>query len=542
MLRDTADYSLMISSTATTRFIWIMSASLCCMLAGCFEHDYKAEADRDAYGIIDQKWQNDFGAKANFKISDTDPSPLDIQQAQTLSSLQKLSLPQAVALATAQNRQYQSQREVLYLQALDLRLTRHQFDNLFFGGGNAGYGGDSDHDVLGAEANAGFNRLLSNGTRIGAKIGLAWADILTGNLRGGLASILGVTVVKPLLRGSRREIVFEGLTQAERDTLYQIRSFNRFRKTFVVDVITEYYLVLQLQDSALNAQQNHQALVLLYERSQKLVQAAVLPKTELQRVHQEVIGAHDRHLQRQRIYEEALDRFKITLSLDPSNQCQIDFQLLQAMRTAGMRYPDFTESDVVAAAQSRRLDLANVSDRIVDAQRKVVVAEDQLRAELNIVGNAGLTSAKNADWTRLQARDNQYGLGLELDLPFDRMLEATEYRKAQIALNQRKREYEQHSSEITLAIREAYRRLVESAERHKIQTEALELAQKRHKDTTILLKHKRVSTRRVLQAQSDLLEAQDAGTDALIDFAVATLAFYRDTGVLNVQPDGMWKL
>lgn len=527
---------------ATSHLIWTLTWGLCFLLAGCQSHDYKAEADRDVYRIIDEKWEADHGTQANFRISDTEPGPQDLRPTPVPPSLGTLTLPQAVALATAQNREYQSQKEALFLQALDLRLTRHQFDNLFFGGGNAGVAGNSDHEVLGAEANAGFNRLLSNGTRISAQIGLAWADILTGNLKGGVASILGVTVVKPLLRGSRREIVLEGLTQAERDTLYQIRSFNRFRKTFVVAVITEYYLVLQLQDSVQNAQQNYQSLVVLYEQSQRLVEAGLLPQLEVQRVHQEVIQAYDRQLQRQRLYEEATDRFKITLSLNPSNQCQVDFQVLQALKTSGMRFPDFTEEDVVAAALARRLDLANASDQIIDAQRKVVVAEDQLRAELNIVGNSGLTSAKRADWTRLQARDNEYGLGLELDLPFDRMLEATEYRKAQIALTQRKREYEQQSSEVTLAIREAYRRLVEAAERYKIQTEALGLAQKRYKDTNILLRHQRVSTRRVLSAQSDLLEAQDAGADALVDFTLATLAFYRDTGVLNVQPDGMWRL
>jgi outer membrane protein TolC len=532
----------MISNNATSWFMWIMSVSACCLLAGCAEHDYKAEADRDAYQIIDEKWQADFGSKANFKISDTEPSPDDIQPIQTPANLGKLTLPQAVALATAQNRQYQSQREALYLQALDLRLTRHQFENLFFGGGNLGYSGNSDHDVLGAEANAGFNRLLANGTRISAKIGLAWADILSGNLRGGLASILGATVVMPLLRGSQREIVLEGLTQAERDTLYQIRSFNRFRKTFVVEVITEYYSILLWQDWAQNAQQNRSSLIAFYEHCQKLVQAGLLPKLELQRIHQEGIQAYNRHLQRQRIYEEALDRFKITLSLKPTHQCQVDFQVLQDLKAAGMGYPDFSEDDVIDAALSRRLDLANVSDQVIDAQRKVAVAEDQLRAELNIVANTGLTSAKDADWTRLQARDNEYGVGLDLDLPFDRMMEATEYRKAQIALNQRKREYEQHSSEITLAIREAYRKLVEAAERYRIQAEALELALKRQRDTMILLKHRRVSTRRVLQALADLLDAQDAGTKALVDFTVATLAFYRDTGVLNIQPDGMWKL
>ena len=30
-------------------------------------------------------------------------------------------------------------------------------------------------------------------------------------------------------------------------------------------------------------------------------------------------------------------------------------------------------------------------------------------------------------------------------------------------------------------------------------------------------------------------------TTALVDFAVATLALYRDVGVLQVRPDGMWE-
>jgi len=44
-----------------------------------------------------------------------------------------------------------------------------------------------------------------------------------------MTSILSATVTQPLLRGSDRKVVLENLTQAERDTLYQVRFFNRFR-------------------------------------------------------------------------------------------------------------------------------------------------------------------------------------------------------------------------------------------------------------------------------------------------------------------------
>ena len=75
-----------------------------------------------------------------------------------------------------------------------------------------------------------------------------------------------------------------------------------------------------------------------------------------------------------------------------------------------------------------------------------------------------------------------------------------------------------------------------------MQTEALDVARKHLNNTSTLLRHNRVSTRRVLQALSDLENALNADAEALVNFAVAQLEFYRDTGILNIKPDGMWKL
>ena len=103
--------------------------------------------------------------------------------------------------------------------ALDLRLTRHEFEYQFFGGAGGGYNADRNDEAVGIESRIGFNRLLAGGTRISAELAVAWVDVLTGNMRGGLASILSTTVTQPLLRGSDRKVVLESLTQAERDTL-----------------------------------------------------------------------------------------------------------------------------------------------------------------------------------------------------------------------------------------------------------------------------------------------------------------------------------
>jgi len=516
-------------------------ACMCCWL-GCAQHNYKKEADDQVYNIIDQKWDEDFGTKNNYKISDTEPSPNDIQIEKKITSFGVLTLPQAVALSTAYNREYQTQKELLYTMALDLRLTRHEFEYQFFGGAGAGYNADRNDEAVGVESRIGFNRLLAGGTRISTELAGAWVDVLTGNLRGGLSSILSTTVTQPLLRGSDRRVVLENLTQAERDTLYEVRSFNRFRKTFVVSVISQYYDILQKHDAMENARNNYITLAWIYERVEKLSNAGRVPLLELERIQQEKLQASNIYSQAEKEYQQMLDEFKIVLGLPTTTRLELDQEEFEAARTVEMVEPDFAEDKVIEAAMLQRLDLVNSADAIIDAQRKVYVAADGFNADASLVGTANFVSSRRADRGTVDWMREEYGVGLEINLPLDRVAEQNVYRKALITLNQRQREYELAADTIALEVRQAHRNLTEAAERYKTLLEALELAQQRFNKNFLLLQHGKASSRRVLQAQSALFEAQNEAGLALLNYTVATLKFYRDTGALQVLPDGMWKL
>jgi outer membrane protein TolC len=272
-----------------------------------------------------------------------------------------------------------------------------------------------------------------------------------------------------------------------------------------------------------------------------LANAGRLPLLELDRIRQDKLKALKIYAQAQKDYKQLLDEFKITLSMPTMTDLVLDENELEAARKAGMTVPDFSEVEVLETALLRRLDLSNSADMVIDAQRKVFVAADTLRAELNMVGSAKGVSARRADRSTLGSFREEYGVGFELDLPLDRVPEQHIYRKALINLEQRQREYDQAADEIRLQVRQAHRDLSEAAERYRIYTEGLELARKRFEDTFVLLQYGRASSRRVLDAQDDLFDAQNSATQALIDYTVATLNFYRDTGVLQVRPDGMWQ-
>ena len=549
---------------------WMICAAV--GISGCTGHsveDYKNEADRKVYNIIDQKWQKDFGSQVNYKISDTPASPNAIQIEKAVPPSGVLTLPRAVALATAHNRLYQLEKEILYISALDLVLARHEFEPRFFGKATGGYAKAGGKDLVGlgtgfdadqaiqeatepkfdpdrlleepTGTGIGFDQLLASGAIISTEIAIGWGRILAGDTAGeALASILRATVTQPLLRGSRRRVVMENLTQTERNTLYQLRTFNRFRKTFVVSIISQYYWVLQKFDAVRNAENNYNTLQWLYERVEKLTNAGRLPPFELDRVGQEKLLARDRCLQAQKEYEQALDEFKIAVSLPTESQFQLDANELEALRAAKMTSPNFSEADALDTALSLRLDLSNSVDAIEDAHRKVLVTADAFGAELNLVARVYAPSqdvtsdAKYfTDWVQTL---------LELDLPLDRVAEQNVYRKALITLNQQHRQYEEAIDMVVLEVRQAYRDLTESAQRYRVQSESLELASERFEKTFLLLQYGRANTRRVLNALDDLLDAQNAATQALVDYTVATLNFYRDTGVLQVRPDGTWEL
>lgn len=501
------------------------------LLAGCGPKDYKKDADERVYGIIDQKWESDFGSQANYHISDVAPSAGDIQIDTTVPISGVLTLPQAVAIATAHNREYQTEKELLYTTALDLRLVRHDFETSLFGGGRAFYSGDGTDEAIGLEANVGFNRLLATGTQIAARLATAWTQVLLGTADSGMSSVLTAAVTQPLLRGSDPAIVLENLTQAERDTLYQIRTFNRFRKTFVVWVITQYYQALELQDLAQNAEDHYNALTALHDQVMTLVSIGRVPSLETDRLRQEMLQAQDTLILARKEYDGFLDRFKITLGLATTTEFRIDTAVFEAWNESGIPDPDIALDETIDAALRRRLDMANSADAVLDAQRAVRVAADRLRADLRITG--GLDIDTDGDTTGTA--------GAILDLPLDRVAEQNVYRKALIALEQRRRDYDLRTDIVRLEVREAYRKLQETAERYHVLSEARQLAHDRLERTTALLQYGRASSRRVLTAQQDLYTAENTATDALTDYAAAVLDFYRDTGILQVRPDGMWE-
>lgn len=519
----------------------MMSAFAICFLGCSTPEEFKEQADADVYTILDQKWQPEFGVKANYRISDVTPDSNDIQLDPNWIPSGRLTLAEAVAIATAQSRDYQDRKEVLYSTALDLTLRRHNFVNRWFGTIDGGYTNNASDESVNAGGELGFDRLLAGGTQISTSIAMDWLRYLTGDPDTSLRSVLSATVTQPLLQGSGKNVVQENLTQGERNVLYQIRSFARYRKQFVVTITNGYMRTLESLDSVKNAESNYTSLQTAYDEASLNAQAGRLPPYEADQTKQRMLQARDSVARTQRTYQQALDNFKLLLAMPVDAKIELDPNELAGLREMDIAEPNFLVEDAVEVGLTMRLDLATAFDEVDDAKRKVTVAVDALRARLDLVGSASVDSTAPTEWERLQFQDGTYRAGLSLDLPLDKLAERNAYRRTMIDYLQAQRNYERAADEVKLDVRNAYRGLIESARRYVIQKNSLELAQERVNSTTMLLSAGRAQSRDLLDAQDSLLLAQNQTTSTLIDYMIARLNFYRDTGLLQVKPDGLWK-
>jgi len=505
-------------------------------LAGCFTAgEYAQQADEETYDILREKWDARFGERGNYRLdanAAADPLP-------PLTG--RIGLARAVAGATRNNRSYQRQKELLYTQALDLTLERHRFARRWLATLNSDYTRDADDETVGAGATVGLNQALADGAQVGIGVAMAWLECLTGDPRSSLTTVLSASVTQPLLRGFGRKVAQEDLTQAERDTLYQIRSFNRFRKTFVVSIVTDYYGVLQALDRVENDQLNYENLLANQRRVEMMADTGRVPQFQAGEVRQSVLQALDRFNRSRESHKAALDRFKIRLALPADADVELDPNELRALEAGGITDPNVPVVAAVATGLKLRLDLANTRDAVEDSERKVEVAADALRAELNLTARAAVPSTDPRDFTRMKFNKGTYGVGLDVDLPLDRKLERNVYREALIALTDSRRSYDEQIDQVRLDVRQAHRDLLEAHTSYRIQQTSLALAEKRVDMQLILLQEGRATTRNYLDAQADLLLAQNAKTAALVEFTLASLRFYRDTGLLHVRPDGLWE-
>ncbi len=544
--------------TILKRTILISGCVVFLCLGGCSREQYRESADAEVQQTIAEKVSQVPNMDPNFSLSeapslDLTPYPISEQAVVFFGpdpnievGSRILTLDDALEIAVKHNRSYQNEKESLYLEALSLTLSRHQYTPIFSGGVGVKYqetrsGVDeitTDRDVA-VDGAVGGEMLMRAGGKIAAGFTTDFFRYLVGSRNLPASSALAATLTQPLLRGAGYQAAMENLTQAERNLLYSLRDFTRFRKEFTVEIVAEYYRVLQDRDRVRNAWQAYLNFRDNVKRENARYEEGLARKADLAELQESELTNEQSWVNALRSYRENLDRFKISLGLTTSEQIVLDDRELGKL-DIDETHLAMSLDEAIQVALTSRLDLETVEDQLADSERRIEVAANGLLPDLDLVLAGQMTSHEGVTRPDIDFQRYTWSAGFEMDLPLDRKQERNNFRAALINYERSRRSHENYVDQIRLDIQNGWRNLEQAKRDYEISRIRVELSKSRVREQELYSEIGEGDAFEKVRAQDALTGSQNELTAALINHSLTRMQFWRDIGLLYITNNGKW--
>lgn len=445
------------------------------------------------------------------------------------------------ALRTAQQsgREFLTAEENYILSAIRLLIERHLWSPRLFNDTSVFVEGVGDNGSYDSALNVINTLRVTQRIPFGGQVEAAWVTRATDQLRSAVSngyeqsSRLVLSANFPLLRGAGLA-AREDLIQAERNLIYAARNFERFRREFLVDISADYFDLLETQSAITNQERQIQGLERLQRRTESLFDSGRVAGFQVQTARSNLLRAQQSLESLRNQYILQLERFKVRLGLPVTQKIEVtplDFALPE---------PATTPTEAALAALRYRLDLQNRADALDDARRSIQIARNGLLPDLDVTAEFGVPTDRGDSTGGLgfNAGDSDYSVGMTLGLPLDRKIERLNLRQAVIAFERAQRDYDQFQDTVIIEARQAIRNV-------ELQRFQLELANQQVAINELRLRdlglREDVDPQDVVDAEEDLLEAQNNRDQALTGVRLAVLNYLLATGQLRVRPDGLFQ-
>ena len=539
--------------------------------------------DPASFGIRDLPTNRYWNASERLLPGGEDPS-IAIWRGGT--NMLEIGLVDAVRIAAFNSMEYKAKKESLYQTALAMDLADDEFRTIFAGTLSSNMEIYRDENEVRAledravthdeRAKLGFNRKFRNGARLTGSIMANLAGMLTGDQRTAWGSSADLSISVPLLRGAGTLVNTEALTQAERSFIYAVRDFEQYKRTFICQIESSYLALVLAKRQRQNQDEAFRRVLRSTLRSYRMAQASRMSQSQFEQAHQSELSSKANWIAACQSYESTKDAFKMTLGLPPDARIEPRESDLAELEKYVSRYaqlelepyrddgeksklapPDSVDggdlkrrTDVaLAIAFSNRLDFISCRDRLEDAQRHLLIAEDSLRAEVTLgaaaTGFADTVGPKSRregiEHGEFHPKDWRLTPVLTVDLPIERRKERNDYRNALIAVEAAVRAYQSEEDALKSTVRGDMRSMSRTKDDLQIQFVAMNLAERRVRNQEILLQAGRADMTVMLEAQDSLVSAKNSLYGAMISYKNQELALQRDLGLLDVSVGGTWK-
>jgi outer membrane protein TolC len=519
----------------------LAAAALVPSLTGCASYQGTL-ADREAASILDRKSGEVRRERDAAFVSPRPPAPGEDEagpgkpeRAPPVEVPAILRLEDALRIAVGWNRDYRTRHEGLVLAALSLSGARADFSPRFrstvstlLEDAQGRRRGDARSATLGVS-----DRLPTGGT-VDASVEARAGDAGIGPDRYTAGTTGTVTLEQPLLRGAGYEASHEALEAAERQVVYSVRDFARFREQFLVDVTRRFYGLVAQEEVVANTEQRYESIRFQLRRTEAMHAVGRQELLEVLRARNDMLRVENDLVDARQSYALAMDEFRVFLGLPPGTA------LALASDPPAFVKVEVSLASAVAAALANRFDLANERGALEDAERAERIARRNLLPDLGLTAVASSGAARSPRHASGDLDSGRTSVALTLELPLERTAERNAYRAATLGLDRARRGWEEAKDRVVLEVRDTIRRLRQAEAALRIQEQIIGVEERRLRKAQLDFEAGQIGNRDVLEAEQSLLSARNARVRATVDYEIARIDLERAMGTLDLRDDGGW--
>ena len=516
--------------------------------------DRKADGNPNAYddtpGLRTPPTLNPEASELNYTARERppfDPKKViaDAATPATGTTLVKLDLAGAIKQAFTASVEYRNAEEQYLLACLSLLLETNEwtprvFDTISPQFQSVDISGDDILNPSGGSTNALALELVNEfevtqklpyGGQVSANILAQVADNLSDATIAGQDSVEAFFALDvPLLKGAGL-VAQEPLIQAQRNTIYAARAFEDFRRRFYVSLVDEYMGLVVQRLQINNAKQSILRFKAIVDREDALVASGRQVPFQADLAKQNALFAVDRLATQEEAFKLAVDRYKVRIGLPPDQLLEVETELLD------MQPPVIDGEVAVQMALDLRLDLQNSRDQVDDVKRLVELARNGLLPAVDLA--ARMDFLQDPDFfngVQLDGSFDDYTVGINIEVPLDRVDERIALRQAQLRQEQVQRTFFNTRDTVSVQVRQATRAIERSLFSLQLQERNIGIAQQRQ--DSIDAAPDRATPRDRTETVDALVRALNDRDRARRELQVAILNYLNSTGQLRVSQDG----
>ncbi len=354
----------------------------------------KVPVPQEAWDVLPQNCLNRMlefeSLRDEYRLSFSNAKALEVKD----DGVRRLTLANLMELAMINSREYQTRKEILYRTALAVTRRRYQFDlnpTPFGNGTAANYRhlrtNGTEVNRLSIPTGVGVQQTLASGGEFLARF--ANNVVLTFNGPSGFAADVGSEMIFDFQQSVfQRDVRFENLTQSERDVIYAVRDYIRFRKQLFRDIAGQYYnLLVNYRGVEINAQDYFTNLRGFRQSQAEYRTAEKIPRIQVDQFEQNVLRSRSNVVNNTFALEAALDQLKFRLGLPVEMPIHLDLSELQSISlkdelSVARQMITRTRNELLTAKDSPISDttsLANVAEVLTDRMLNILSIQKRMQ-------------------------------------------------------------------------------------------------------------------------------------------------------------------